>query len=593
MKNFIKNSLGAGIYSINAAAFILGAAGLVSRLLGIFRDRMLAAHFGAGRELDIYYAAFQIPDFMAVLFLLGAASSAILPVFQEYLARDREEARRFIDDMSHIFILGAATASLVVFFLAPFLIRLIVPGFSVEEREITVALTRIMLLSPIFFGLSGIFSAVVESFGRFFAYALAPILYNLGIIIGIAVFVPMWGIKGLAFGVILGAILHFGIQFLTVSELGFSPRLLEHDSWFSRIGTWLRSYDLDNNSQTQCKDHFISSGVKRVMTISFPRVISISLSNLTLLALVAIASTLDKGSIAVFQLAQNLYYLPVGIFGVSYAVAIFPRLSRSYIKKDAESFFQNLFMGIHSILFWIMPASVLLIVLRAHVVRVALGAGVFSWEDTRLTAALLAVFAAALFAGGLMSLFIRGFYALENTWRPLFINLGASAASILMSWRFSLMFSSKSDFALFVTRLFRIEDLPHPEILGLGLGFSLGLAANIFFLWWVLGRLANARFGRRESISLAPLFKILIGSILAGAAAYLTRVSFSETLPLISFIQVLLQGVVAGLVGLVVYFTALFLMREEMVNSLWKTFRSRLFGVGVLPSGWDDRTDLH
>lgn len=558
--------LNGAIESVNAAALILGAAGLVSRILGVLRDRLLAAHFGAGRELDIYYAAFQIPDFMSILFLLGAGSAAILPIFQEYLAKDPKSAYRLISNLFAVFFLGAVAAAGIAFVLAPHLMRFVVPGFSSEERALTVTLTRIMLLSPIFLGISSIFSSVVESFQRFWTYALAPLLYNVGIILGVLLFVPSFGLPGLAVGVIAGAVMHAGVNLFTVRRLGFFP---------------------DPRLFFRFPSVFFHDGVWKVLRLSFPRVLSVSFSQLTIFVLVLIGSTLVEGSIAVFQLAQNLYALPIGIFGVSYAVALFPRLSRAYITRDAKDFFNKLFFGIRTVFFWIAPSMVLTVVLRAHIVRVALGAGVFSWEDTRLTAAVLAILTCAMLAGSLASLLIKGFYALENTWIPLSINIGASLLSVGLALFFTRVLGATSDFTGVVTHVLRINDLSHPEVVGLALGFSIGLIANIFFLYRALRHLAERTFKECYQMPVAPFLKIIIAACLGGVAAYFVRVSFAETLPLITFSRVLAQGAIAGCIGLAVYFGTLFGMREEDVHSLWRTVRHKLFRIGVLPPSWD------
>lgn len=548
------------IHSLNAAALLLGAAGLLSRILGILRDRLLASEFGAGRELDLYYAAFQIPDLMVMLFVLGAGSAAILPIFQEYFLRDREDAKRLISDLSSFFLAGSILVAALAFAAAPFLIELIAPGFSAEEKSLTSMLTRLMLFSPIFFGLSGIFSSVVQSFQRFFVYALAPLLYNLGIIIGILFFVPIFGILGLGWGVILGSLLHLGIHWWTVKELGFSVSL--------GLGR-------------------MSDGVRRVLGLSFPRVLALSLSQLTGIVLIAFGSTLAEGSIAVFQLSQNLYFMPVGIFGISYAVALFPRLSRAYIAREAKVFFDELHLGIRSILFWIMPTLTLFIVLRAHIVRVALGAGQFSWEDTRLTAALLAIFSLSLLINALMSLLIKGFYALENTRRPLFINLVSSLVSVASAFYFVKLFGGGFVFSLFLSTILRVADLSDVRVMGLATGFTLGSFLNGVWLYWALKNLARERLGKEYGFPRGPLVKIFFSSLLAGGTAYLVRISFAETLPLISFTTVLLQGALAGLAGFAVYFAILFILREEDVYSLWQLVRGRFFRLRLLPQHWD------
>ena len=562
--------LNGSITSVNAAALLLGAAGLLSRLLGVLRDRMLAAEFGAGRELDIYYAAFQIPDFMAVLFLLGAASAAILPVFQEYVSKDRALAREFIAALARVFLLGAALASALAFLLAPLLVRVLAPGFSDTEREMTATLTRIMLLSPILFGLSGIFSSVVQSYGRFAAYALAPILYNFGIIIGIGVLVPQFGLPGLAAGVVLGAFLHFSINWWTARELGF-----------------VSVPDLVRNRVFRTKSGTDREGIWRVFWIAGPRVLSVSLSHLTLLVVVAIASTLSAGSIAVFQLAQNLYFVPIGIFAVSYATVLFPRMSRAYIGKNGEAFFEDFFSGVRAILFWIFPSTILFIVLRAHIVRVALGAGAFSWEDTRFTAAVLGVFAIGMSAGALIPFFIKGFYALENTWRPFVVNMAASLATIAGAFLLARFFSVPSPLRDGLLAIFRLADLAHPEVMGLALGFALGLLFNMALLYHSLRGLAARIFRESAEFPHGAVIKMAAAAIVAGLVTYGIRVSFAETLPLIGFREVTLQGVLAATVGFSVYIGILLIWGSEEAAALVATVRRRLFSLRVLPKVWD------
>ncbi len=519
--------------SVHAAAFLLGAAGLFSRLAGMVRDRLLASHFGAGRELDIYYAAFQIPDLMSVVFLLGAGSAAILPIFQEYLARDRARAQQLISQISTLFLLGALGGAALVFMLAPWLVRLTVPGFSPADQALTVTLMRIMLCSPVLFGLSSIFSAVIQSFERFLAYAAAPIFYNLGIIAGILFFAPAWGVAGLAIGVVLGAGLHMAIQYASLSSLGFAPRLVVRP---------------------------IDQGLKKIVALSAPRVLSLSFTQLTVLALTALASLLPSGSISVFQFSQNLYFVPVGVFGVSYSVALFPRLSAAYIERNRERFFQEFFLGLRSILFWAVPSAILFFVLRIEIVRVVLGSRAFSWEHVQLTAACLGVLAIAIIAASLMPHIVKSFYALENTRAPLLVDMGGSVVSVALAFVFTKLIS--------------------PPVLGIALGFSLGLAINALLLYIVLVRFATRVFGTRtyaggtrERPPVIPMLKIVAASLVAGIAAYAVRVSFPEVAPHGSAIPVLAHGLLAGIVGLLAYAGLLMLFKSEDLDMVRSSMR--------------------
>ena len=549
-----------GIYSINAAALLLGAAYFLSRVLGVIRDRMLAGQFGAGRELDIYYAAFQIPDFMSTLFLLGAGANAIVPIFQEYFSRDANQARRLISDTVTIFLVGSCIVASIVAVFADVLARVMVPGFSPEDQVRMVVLVRILLLSPILLGISSILSSVVQSFHQFFTYALAPIVYNVGIIIGIVFFLPIFGLKGLAYGVILGALFHVGIQWWSIRRVGFQVQLV-----------WPR----------------FTEGVRHIWQISLPRVFSVSLSQITVVILVALGSTLVTGSITVFQLAQNLYFFPIGIFGASYATAVFPRLSQAYLDRDGAKFFNDLFLSIRSILFWLIPSAVMGIVLRAHIVRVAFGTGLFSWEDTRLTAASFAIFAVIIVGGGLTSLFIKGFYALENTWMPLAINLGTSVLSITAAFFFTQWLSSSTTFIRIVTGFLRISDLPHPQVIGLALGFSVGVLFDAWFLYVALKRRAERIFKECMNFPVIELLRIVSAALAGGIAAYLVRVSFSHAVALSTFIRVLCEGAVVGLVGFLVYASLLFIMGNAEVRALIETFRRRLFTLRILPANWN------
>jgi len=312
----MKNGLNRTIHSINAAALLIGAAGLLSRILGIVRDRLLAAHFGASRALDIYYAAFQIPDFLFTVFLLGAASAAIIPILIDVEETSTAEARRFIRELATIFFIGSLVVWLVAVLLAPILASHLAPGFAQSDRTLVVMLTRIMMLSPVLLGLSNIVSSVLQSHRRFVSFALSSIFYNIGIIFGIAVFLPLWGLAGLGAGVIMGAALHLLIQVPALYSLGFGFPL----AWPTFLTRGL------------------SHPIKKVILVSLPRVIAISASNISDIALVAIASTIAPGSITVFKFADNLRFVPIGLFGVSFAVAAFPSLSAARARARHMSF---------------------------------------------------------------------------------------------------------------------------------------------------------------------------------------------------------------------------------------------------------------
>ena len=559
------------VAGVHAAALILGAAGLASRILGVVRDRLLAAAFGAGRELDIYHTAFNIPDFMATVFLLGGATAAILPVFQEYRGRDPARARQFIALLSALFLIGSAGAAVAAFFASPLVMRFIVPGFSGADQARVLLLARMMLLAPILLGLSGIFSVVVQSHQRFFIYALAPILYNLGIMFGIVALAPRMGIAGVAAGVVAGAVLHTGLQMGSASALGF---------WSAR--DFFRTL-------TALRERLKSLGgdLREVALIAVPRALAVSLAQLTLAALDAIGSTLAPGSVAAFGFAQNLYFVPVGIFGVSYATAIFPRLVRSAAAAQRADFFQELVGGVRSILFWAAPAAALTIVLRAHIVRAALGSGAFSWDNTRAVASVLAALALAMMAGAVQTLLVRAFYALGKTGIPLAVNAAASLVSVALALFLIRAFAAHTVLSAWLVAIFRIADLPHPEVIALGLGFAAGLLLDVGMLYFLLMRCARRQLGGVSPGIAADGAKIIGAACIAGLVAYFVRASFSDALPLITWARVFAQGTAAAAAGFGAYVGVLALVGSEDVALLRRAARRRLFSLRILPSYWD------
>src|SRR3989344_1943263 len=193
------------IPSIHGAAFLIGAAGLLSRLLGVFRDRLLASQFGASSTLDVYYASFQIPDFVFTGVLVVAASDAIIPLFLKFSAEERGKAEKLIGGLLSVFSVGAVVIAGGVAVFASTLVTFIAPGFSPAEHELMTRMTRIMMISPVFLGFSNIIAAVMQARRQFLVFALTAIVYNIGIILGILFFVPIMGARGLAWGVVLGA----------------------------------------------------------------------------------------------------------------------------------------------------------------------------------------------------------------------------------------------------------------------------------------------------------------------------------------------------------------------------------------------------
>jgi putative peptidoglycan lipid II flippase len=532
--------------TITSAALILALASLVSRFLGLIRDRLLAGHFGAGDTLDIYYAAFRIPDLVYNLLIMGALSAGFIPVFVSLWQKNQNEKEswQFVNSILNILLLALLCLGVIFFIFTPFLMKLITPGFVGEKFNLTVSLTRIMFLSPLLLGVSAVWGGILQSIKKFLIFSLTPIFYNLGIIFGILVLVPRWGIFGLAWGVVLGALLHMVIQLPTLFSLGYK-------------------YQLVLNWQNQ--------GLQRLARLVAPRTLTLTISQLNFLAITVLASGLAAGSLAIFNLSYNIWTFPLGILAASLATAAFPTLAQEASNKDWPVFAKTFSLAFRQILFLIIPSSALLIVLRAQIVRVILGTGKFGWTDTILTINSLQYLTVGLFAEALMLLLVRGFFALEDTKTPFWLGIVGSVFRISGAWFFSFFLG----------------------VGGLALGYAVGGIINMILLWFFLrqkvARLARQDTGEsgRGSLNEKEIFisglKIFVASLVAAASAYgMLRVmdfwvNTQKTLGIFS------QGLVAGLVGLLVYFLAGLLLRSPEIQTFWQTIRNRLPFKTVAP----------
>ena len=529
----LKNFLNTKSKTIFSAASILAIAYLASRVLGLIRDRLLAGRFGAGDELDIYYAAFRLPDLVFSILIMGAISSAFIPVFAQHFRKNKKEAWQLVSGVLNLAFLSLIVVAGILAIFAPQVISLIAPGFSGAKREMTILLTRIMFLSPIILGISSILSGVLQYFQRFLIYSLAPIMYNIGIILGILIFVPTQGLVGLAWGVVLGAFLHMLIQLPSVIYSGFS--------WKPVLGV-------------------CHKGVRKIVKLMIPRTIGLAGFQINFLVITAIASTLTSGSIAVFNLANNLQYVPIGIFGIAFATAVFPNLAKSFARKRKKTFSKDFSLTFSQILFLIIPLSALFFILRAQIVRVILGTGEFGWIDTRLTAAALGVFSLSIFAQGLVPLISRAFYALQNTRTPVLISLASILLNICFSFLFVWILGGSNVISSLLSGILKLKGLKEFAILGLPLAFSLASIINFAVLLKLFARKIN---WWQPKYILKSFSKIILATLLMGVATYGLLYILDLFLDTHTFIGIFLQGILAAITGIIVYCLVMVLLKSS------------------------------
>jgi putative peptidoglycan lipid II flippase len=537
------------VRGMHAAVYVLAVSSLLSSVLALLRDRIFAHVFGASSTLDIYYAAFRIPD---LIFVTTGALVSIYVLIPALTRRVPHEQKEYVDTIVAGFSLLAVIVSGGAALFAPAILAMLFPDLMRGGGEAhLILLTRIMLLQPFLLGLSNILAAVTQTRHRYMLYSLSPLLYNGGIILGVLVLYPLLGLAGLGWGVVLGAFLHAFVQLPSAMRDGFLVRVPWIRDWGSLFST---------------------------MSISVPRSLALSMQQFAFIALTALAAGLAPGSIAVFMFAHNLNSVPLSLVGASYSVAAFPTLAEALARGARDEFLDSVATAARYVIFWSVPIIALVVVLRAHLVRVILGSGAFDWADTRLTAAVLAVFALSLAAQGLMLLLVRAYYAQGKTLVPFLVSSGVAIATFVLSIVLLRLFEDPSALSI-AQNLMRLEDVPGSEILALALGYSLASIAGLLALLMHFESLFSGFIGRVKAIFGESVLSALCG----GATAYLT-LSLIGPLTLSSTLaSVFTRGFVAGAFGIIVCALVYRILgsREylETVDSvrtrLWKTAKER------------------
>jgi len=537
--------LAAPIRGLHQAAYVLALLTLASQVLALLRDHTFAALFGAGPILDLYYSAFRIPD---LVFALVASLVSAYVLIPRIAGGSQEETRKLLSQAVSFLLIGGGVLCVVLAFFTPELLTFLYPAFTSSAYQAEfITLTRLLLVQPIILGVSGVLTSVTQVHRRFILFALSPVLYNFGIIFGVIALYPSLGLPGIGIGVVLGALLHALLHVPVVAQAGVLPRL-------------------------------IRPSVRTIIDIerdSIPRSLALGMGSVTLLALTSLASRIGEGSVSVFTLASNLEAVPLALIGASYAVAAFPALSEHSVAENRDAFLRVLSASARHIIVWSFIFLGLIAVLRAHLVRVILGAGVFDWDATRLTAALLAICAAGLVAQGLVLLFSRALYAVKQSWWPLIYQVVGGVVSVLMAW-YLLTFPPEG-FLEWLSKLLRVSDVSGTEILFVALSASVG---QVVLALWSLAALS--RVTPTLALSLVrPLVHGIFATLVGGAATYGALMVGSEIAPLTTSLAVFAEGLAAGIVGLAASGLALFVLKNEEFRDVLKSL-SHLPGIRTI-----------
>jgi len=542
------------INSMNQAALVLAVFSIVSQIFGLIRDRLLASSIGPSATLDVYYSAFRIPDLVYNSFASLFSIAVLIPIILGFMKEEDSEKKdssikNFSNSVYSVYCIGMITISLIVFIIMPTLTKITAPGFSAIQQSELIMFSRIMLLSPFLLGLSSLLGSFAQAQKKFFAFAIAPIFYNLGILIGIVLLMPILGIKGVVIGVVLGALMHLFIQIPPFMKLHSFPK-------FTKLIDWRH--------------------IREIISISLPRTIGLSITNITLIIMGSIASVLAVGSISVFQLSYNIQTTPLMIIGISYAVAAFPALAKFYQEDQKSEFKNTIYRATKNILFLSIPISLLIIVTRAQIVRVLLGGGFFSWNDTRLVAACLAIFSISVTAQSMVLLLVRSFYAKGDTKTPVKINIFSAVITAFSAVILLLITKNSPVFKDFFSSLFRLEGVSGTSIVILPLAFSIGQIINAFTLWYFLKKdLVHVEV---DNNGLGKTFgQIIFASIISAVIAYFVLNIFGRWIDQDKFFGVLAQGFLAGVSGLVTYGFILTALKNKDIALFIETLRSKFW----------------
>jgi putative peptidoglycan lipid II flippase len=374
------------------ASLILTGAALASRILGWIRLLVIGSQFGTSSELDAYFAAFRIPDAIFQLVVAGALSAALIPVFSSYRARgDEAEAWKLASSVINLVLIALIVLSGLMAIFAPIFVPIVAPGFDAPTTELTIRLTQIMLISPVLIGMGAVVSGILNSYQQFTIPSLAPLAYN-AVIIAAAIFLaPIMGIEGLAVGVVVGSAAHLAIQLPSLAKVG-------------------RRYELSINVG--------HPGVRKVVRLMGPRMLGLAAGQLNFLVSTILASGLATGSLTVYNYAFQLSQLPVGIIGVSVAIALFPTMSRDAALGRVGEIRRQVSGAVRVLIFVAAPLMAVMIVLREPLTSVFYQYGVFSQEDAERTASALGWFAVGLVGHIVVHVLARAFYAMQDTRTP-------------------------------------------------------------------------------------------------------------------------------------------------------------------------------
>lgn len=508
--------------SILSAAFIISITYGLSAILSLFRSRLLASHFGISDDLTIFYTADKIPSLIYSLIVLGTISTVFIPVFTELLVKDKEDAWRTASSIVNLALVVFFLLGSIVAIFAPEIIQLLSVGrFTTSQNQLGAGLMRVMISAQFILVISSFVTSLLQSFKHFVLPALAPIFYNVGMILGIVLLTPFYGIYGPAYGVFIGALLHLLIQLPLLPKIKLKYAFI---------------FD------------FKEKGAKEIFSLIPSRLLGSVLIQFSGILTNTLAILISNSAVVVYKFADQLQSFPVNLFGASMALAALPTLSTEAASKNKQEFKKTFLTSFHQMMYLVIPASVILLVLRVPVVRIVFGAREFPWDATLETAATLGLFSISIFAQSAVFLVTRAFYALKDMSTPVKVN----ALTVFLSFTLSLFFVKSMGLGVW----------------SLAISYTVGSLLDLLLLMHILDKKVE-HFARKDLF--VPLAKISLATLLMGVFLYLPMKALdafvfdtTRTLPLV------VLTLIVTLVGGSVYLLLTKLLKVEEIQLFYK-----------------------
>jgi len=502
--------------SILSASLVLAVTFGISALLGFLRSRFLYAQFFkcCVADLDVYNAAFRLPDLIFKLLVTGALSASFIPVYSSYLHKDKKVADEMASSVINLLLIIFSIASIIVLIFAHPLSQIIAGGFTPQQVNLMTDLTRILLIAQIFFLLSNFVTSILQVNQTFLVSAISPIIYNIFIIISIFTLAPIFGIYGVVFGAVVGAFFHLAIQIPVVRRQGFN--------FSATINLKLK-------------------GVKEVFRLMVPRSLALGLGEIENTVTLFFATTLASGSLSLLNLAVQFMYLPSRIFGTTIGQASLPILSSNIAKNELTSFRKTVSKIILQSLYVALPITVLILVNRLAIVRILFGSKQFPWSATLLTAKILAYLTPAIACQAVIQILIRAFYALHNTRTPFKISFLSLIATVATSY-------------YFVT-------FTNLGVISLAISASIGNLVQMFGLLYLFIKVVD---GFDWSQMLAKFNRIFVSTLIMGITSWLSiRILDIFILDTTKTIYLMILFTISSLVGIITYIVSSSIMHID------------------------------